>query len=139
MCSAMDTSTPQSSYVERFQRLTRFSHVAMWYRSTAMTLMVDASPLEISDCTKHDGPNALRRPTGLLSFAIHTRFRVRSPRRIDLSTESHLCGEVLPRRLGDRPVGALIVGPDGESTDLVWRIVCRCSCKHHWATESAGN
>lgn len=32
---------------------------------------------------------------------------------IDLTTEQELCGRVLPGRLVDRPVGALILGPDG--------------------------
>ena len=32
---------------------------------------------------------------------------------IDLETEFDLCGRVLPGRLAGRPVGALIVGPDG--------------------------
>lgn len=40
------------------------------------------------------------------------------PSSIDLRTESHLCGEVLPRRLAGRPVGALIAGPDGVSARL---------------------
>lgn len=39
---------------------------------------------------------------------------------IDLDTESDLCGRVLPGRLDRRPVGALIIGPDGHDGRL-WR------------------
>src|SRR5207302_10529038 len=45
--------------------------------------------------------------------------RVR-PSPIDLATETEFCGRVAPLRLGDRrPVGALIIGPDGASA-RVW-------------------
>jgi molybdopterin-synthase adenylyltransferase len=36
-----------------------------------------------------------------------------SPSVVDLETELDLCGRVLPGRLAGRPVGALILGPDG--------------------------
>ncbi len=39
---------------------------------------------------------------------------------IDLDTEAELCGRVLPGRLDRRPVGALIIGPDGHDGRL-WR------------------
>lgn len=42
------------------------------------------------------------------------------PSDIDLVTEAELCGRVLHHRLAERPVGSLIVGPDGVSARL-WR------------------
>ncbi|MFP5327656.1 MAG: ThiF family adenylyltransferase, partial [Acidimicrobiia bacterium] len=39
---------------------------------------------------------------------------------IDIETETELCGRVLPGRLDRRPVGALIIGPDGYDGRL-WR------------------
>lgn len=42
------------------------------------------------------------------------------PSAIDLTTEAELCGRVLPGRLSCRPVGALILGPDGFNGRL-WR------------------
>jgi molybdopterin-synthase adenylyltransferase len=40
------------------------------------------------------------------------------PSTLDLETEAILCGRALPARLAQRPVGALIVGPDGISARL---------------------
>jgi molybdopterin/thiamine biosynthesis adenylyltransferase len=37
------------------------------------------------------------------------------PSVLDLDTEAHLCGRALAGRLNPRPVGSLIVGPDGAS------------------------
>jgi hypothetical protein len=37
------------------------------------------------------------------------------PSVLDLDTEAQLCGRALAGRLSPRPVGSLIVGPDGAS------------------------
>lgn len=39
-----------------------------------------------------------------------------APSPLDLATERELCARVAAQRLGDRPVGSLILGPDGVST-----------------------
>ncbi len=40
------------------------------------------------------------------------------PSTLDLDTEKQLCGRALARRLAPRPVGSLIMGPDGASVRL---------------------
>lgn len=72
-------------------------------------LHLQVSPIAIARLAKQ----AAREQGTLVVCHSHPFAGVVGPSSIDLDTEADLCGRVLPSRLGGRPVGAIILGPDG--------------------------
>lgn len=72
-------------------------------------LHLHVSPIALARLAKQ----AARERCTLVVCHSHPFPGVVGPSSIDLETEAELCGRVLPGRLGGRPVGALILGPEG--------------------------
>jgi molybdopterin/thiamine biosynthesis adenylyltransferase len=83
--------------------------------STSGRLHLDVSPLALARIAKQ----AASINCTLVVCHSHPFRGPVAASRVDLATENELCGRVLPGRLAGRPVGALILGPDGHD-GRVW-------------------
>lgn len=72
-------------------------------------LHLSISPVALAHCTKR----ARQRSSTLVLCHSHPFPGPVRASSLDLDTEAELCGRALARRLAPRPVGALVVGPDG--------------------------